>query len=110
MKLLCIVLNSTDKLEEVLEGLIEVGVSGGTVVDSVGMGHIIEDVPLFAGMRNVFRAARSRNNMIFSVISDAQVAETLDLMDKILDCSHEKGKGIAFTIPIDAAIGVRREA
>ena len=49
MKLLIIVLNSNDKLEEVLEGLIEVGVTGATVVDSVGMGHIIEDVPLFAG-------------------------------------------------------------
>jgi nitrogen regulatory protein PII len=109
MKLLCIVLNSTDKLEEVLEGLIEVGVTGGTVVDSVGMGHIIEDVPLFAGMRNVFRAARSRNNMVFSAISDAQAVEALAVMDKILDCSQGRGKGIAFTIPIDAAIGIRRE-
>ncbi len=109
MKLLCIVLNSTDKLEEVLEGLIEVGVTGGTLVDSVGMGHIIEDVPLFAGVRNVFRSARSRNNMIFSVITDAQAAETLEVMDKILECSHGKGKGIAFTIPVDAAIGMPRE-
>ncbi len=109
MKLLCIVLNSTDKLEEVLEGLIEVGVTGGTVVDSVGMGHIIEDVPLFAGMRNVFRAARSRNNMVFSVIPDGQAAEALAVLDKVLDCSQGRGKGIAFTVPIDAAIGVRRE-
>ena len=109
MRLLCIVLNSNDKLEEVLEGLIEVGVTGGTVVDSVGMGHIIEDVPLFAGMRNVFRAARSRNNMVFSVVSDAQAAEALAVMDKILECSLGKGKGIAFTIPIDAAIGIHRE-
>jgi nitrogen regulatory protein P-II 1 len=106
MKLLCIVLNSSDKLEEVLEGLIEVGVTGGTVVDSEGMGHIMEDVPLFAGMRNVFRAAKSRNNMIFSVVTDPQAAEALEVLDKILDCSHGKGKGIAFTLPIDAAIGV----
>ena len=50
MKLLLIVLNSAEKLEEVLEGLIETGVTGATVVDSVGMGHIMEDVPLFALM------------------------------------------------------------
>ena len=106
MKLLFIVLNSTDKLEEVLEGLIEVGVTGATVVDSVGMGRIIEDVPLFAGMRNIFRAAKPRNNMIFSVITDAQAAETMDVLEKILDCSNEKGRGIAFTLPIDASIGV----
>ena len=109
MKLLFIVLNSTEKLEEVLEGLIEVGVTGATVVDSVGMGHIIEDVPLFAGMRNVFRAAKPRNNMIFSVVTDTQAAETMQVMDKILDCAHSRGKGIAFTLPIDSAIGVCRD-
>jgi nitrogen regulatory protein P-II 1 len=108
MKLLCIVLNSSDKLEEVLEGLIEVGVTGGTVVDSVGMGHIIEDVPLFAGVRNVFRSAKSRNNMIFSLISDAQAVESLQVMEKILECAGGKGKGLAFTLPVDAAIGVGR--
>ena len=106
MKLLCIVLNSVDKLEEVLEGLIEVGVTGGTVVDSVGMGHIIEDVPLFAGVRNVFRSAKSHNNMIFSVISDSQAAESLQVLATILECAGGRPKGIAFTMPVDNAIGV----
>jgi nitrogen regulatory protein PII len=107
MKLLLIVLNSADSLEEVLEGLIEAGVPGATVVDSVGMGHILEDVPLFAGMRSIFRAAKPRNNMIFSVISDQQSAETMQILDTILECSRERGKGIAFTLPIDSAIGLR---
>jgi nitrogen regulatory protein PII len=109
MKLLFIVLNSTEKLEEVLEGLIEAGVTGATVVDSVGMGHIIEDVPLFAGMRNIFRAAKPRNNMIFSVVTDSQAADALQVLDTILDCAHSRGAGIAFTMPIDAAIGVGTE-
>ncbi len=108
MKLLLIVLNSAEKLEEVLEGLIETGVTGATVVDSVGMGHIMEDVPLFAGMRSLFRAARPRNNMIFSVVDDAQASEVMDVLSKILDCSGSRGSGIAFTLPIDAAIGVRK--
>jgi nitrogen regulatory protein P-II 1 len=109
MKLLFIVLNSTDQLEEVLEGLIEVGVTGATVVDSVGMGHIIEDVPLFAGMKDTFRSSKPHNKMIFSVIGDAQAAETLAMLDNILACSQDRHKGIAFTMPIDAAIGVRKE-
>ena len=81
--------------------------AGATVVDSVGMGHIMEDVPLFAGMRSLFRAARPRNNMIFSVINDSQAPEVMEVLDKILDCSHGKGQGIAVTLPIDSAIGVR---
>jgi nitrogen regulatory protein P-II 1 len=109
MKLLFVVLNSEDKMEEVLEGLIEVGVTGATVVDSVGMGHLIEGVPLFAGMRNVFRSAKPRNNLIFSVIGDTQADETMEMLAKILDCSYDKGCGMAFTVPIDAAIGVHKE-
>lgn len=108
MKLLLIVLNSAEKLEDVLEGLIETGVTGATVVDSVGMGAIIEEVPLFAGMRSVFRAARPHNNMIFSVIDDLQAPEVMELLSKILDCEGPRGAGIAFTLPIDAAIGVHR--
>jgi nitrogen regulatory protein PII len=107
MKLLFIVLNSGEKLEEVLEGLIETGVSGATVIDSVGMGHIIEDVPLFAGMRNLFRSARPQNNVIFSVLADSQTTEVMEVLSKILDCAQGRGNGIAFTLPIDTAIGVR---
>ncbi len=106
MKLLVIVLNATEMLEEVLEGLIETGISGATVVDSVGMGHIIEDVPLFAGMRNLFRSAKPRNNIVFSVVSDAQASEGMEVLEKILGCSHEKGKGIAFVLPIESVIGI----
>ncbi len=109
MKLLFIVLNSTDQLEEVLEGLVEVGVPGATVVDSVGMGHILEEVPLFAGMKDTFRSAKTHNKVIFAVIGDGQAAETLAMLENVLACSQEKHKGIAFTMPIDAAIGVRKD-
>ncbi len=106
MKLLVIVVNAPEMLEEVLEGLIESGVTGATVVDSVGMGHIIEEVPLFAGMRSLFSSARPRNNLVFSVIADRQARESLGVMEKILDCSHGRGKGIAFVMPIDSVIGM----
>ena len=109
MKLLFVVLNSSDKLEEVLEGLIEVGVTGATVVDSVGMGRIIEGVPLFAGMRNLFRSAKPHNNIIFSVIRSSQAAETMDVLNKILGCSTGRGAGIAFLLPIDSVIGVCKD-
>jgi len=106
MKLLVIVLNATEMLEDVLEGLIETGIGGATVVDSEGMGHIIEEVPLFAGMRSVFGSARPRNKIIFSAIADSQAREGMEVLEKILRCSQEKGKGIAFTVPIESVIGM----
>jgi hypothetical protein len=47
--------------------------------------------------------------MIFSVIDDTQAGETMQVLDTILGCSHGKSGGIAFTITIDAAIGVCKE-
>ena len=32
------------------------------------------------------------------------------VVDKILGCSHQEGKGIAFVLPIDAVIGVGKES
>ena len=84
--------------------------TGATVVDSVGMGHIMEDVPLFAGMRSMFRAAHARNNMIFSVVDDAQAAEVMDVMERSSTAPTGRGRGIAFTLPMDSAIGVRGTA
>jgi nitrogen regulatory protein P-II 1 len=107
MKLLVVVLNANDMLEEILEGLIETGVSGATVVDSVGMGSIIEDVPLFAGLRSIFRGARPRNNMLFSIIRDEQVEEVMDILGRIMGCSAgQRGKGLAIVLPVERFIGL----
>lgn len=107
MKLLFVVLNTPEKLEEVLEGLVEAGVTGATVMDSEGMGHILEDVPLFAGLRHLFRASKPRNKTIFSAIRDEQAAETMQILKKVLRCEEEPGKGVAFLLPVEGIIGMR---
>ena len=43
MKLLVLILNKVEKLEEVLEGYLEVGISGSTIIDSVGMWHVLSE-------------------------------------------------------------------
>jgi hypothetical protein len=45
--------------------------------------------------------------MIFSVVDDSLAPEVMHVLDTILDCAHGKGRGIAVTVPIDSAIGVR---
>jgi len=42
MKLLILILNRVEKIEKVLEGFLEIGISGATVVDNVGMGRRIQ--------------------------------------------------------------------
>lgn len=108
MKLLILVLNKVERLEEVLEGFLEVGISGATVLDSVGMGHIIsEEVPIFAGLRFMFAGAKPHNKTIISVIKDEKEEAALEVLRRILGDLNQTGTGIVFTIPVDRVEGLK---
>ncbi len=110
MKLLILILNQVEKLEEVLEGFLEIGVTGATLIDSVGMGHILsEEVPIFAGLRFMFAGAKPHNKTIISVIKDEKEAEAMHLLQNILGDINEPGTGIAFTLSLDRVEGLKPE-
>lgn len=108
MKLLVVILNRVEKLEEVLEAFVEVGISGATVIDSVGMGHILsEEVPIFLGLRFMFTGAKPHNKTIFSVINDEKEEPAINVLQKILGDLNQPGTGVAFTLPIGRAEGIK---
>jgi nitrogen regulatory protein PII len=111
MILLVFICNQPDKLEEVLEGFLEVGVTGATVIDTVGMGQILSsEVPIFAGFRSLFRGASTVNKTILSVIDDPdKVREALDIIDEIFGGLDQPGSGIVFTVPIENVRGLAPE-
>lgn len=110
MKLLVLILNKVEKLEEVLEGFLEEGVTGATIIDSVGMGHILsEEVPIFAGLRFMFAGAKPHNKMIFSVIEEEKVEPVIRLLKKILGNLDQPGTGIIFTLDLDRVEGLMPE-
>ena len=110
MKLLILILNKVEKLEEVLEGYLEIGITGATVIDSVGMGHILsEEVPIFAGLRFMFAGTKPHNKTIISAIKDENEKPAIDILKKILGDLNQPGTGIIFTIPIDAEEGLKPE-
>lgn len=110
MKLLILILNKVEKLEEVLEGFLEIGITGATVIDSVGMGHILsEEVPIFAGLRFMFAGTKPHNKTIFSAIKDEKEESAIRLLQKILGDLNQPGTGIVFTIPVERVEGLKPE-
>jgi nitrogen regulatory protein PII len=110
MKLLVLFLNKVEKMEEVLEGFVEAGVTGATVIDSVGMGHILsEEVPIFAGLRFMFAGAKPHNKTVFSVIKDDKEDEVIRLLNKILGDLNQPGTGLVFTFSLDRVEGLKPE-
>lgn len=110
MKLLVLILNKVEKLEEVLEGYLEVGISGSTIIDSVGMGHVLsEEVPIFAGLRFMFAGAKPHNKIILSVIQDDKEDEAVSILGNILGDLSKPGTGIVFSLPVDRVEGLKPE-
>lgn len=97
-------------METILEGYIEIGISGSTIIDSIGMGHVLAaDVPIFAGLRFMFTGSRPYNKTILSVIKDEKKAPLKELVEKILGPLDQSGNGILFFLDIDEAIGLKPE-
>ena len=111
MHLLIAVVNQEEKLEEVLSGFLEIGITGATVVNSEGMGRLLSsEVPIFAGLEAFAHRTRPRNQMLFSVIAeDEKVDRALRLLQEVCGSFDEPARGIAFTVPVTRVIGLKPE-
>jgi nitrogen regulatory protein P-II 1 len=111
MILLVFICNQPENLDEVLEGFLEIGITGATIVDSVGMGQILSsEVPIFAGFRSLFRGASTVNKTVLSVIDEqSKVEEAFEIIEEAVGDLSDPGNGIAFSIPIQNARGLKPE-
>ncbi|HLM66900.1 MAG TPA: P-II family nitrogen regulator [Longimicrobium sp.] len=111
MHLLIAVINQEEKLEDVLAGFLEIGITGATVLNSEGMGRLLaNEVPIFAGLAALQRRTRPRNQTLFAVIADdAKVDGALALLQDVCGSLDEPGTGIAFTVPVTRVVGLKPE-
>ncbi len=87
MKLAIVFLNKIEFLDDILAAFLEIGVRGATVIDSVGMGHIIsQHIPIFAGLRDAFAGSSPNNKIILAVVEERMVKKIsgIDLPEKSL--------------------------
>lgn len=108
MKLVFIVLNRTELLEEVIEYMVEAEVMGGTVIDSVGMGRILAfDIPIFAGFRDLMVGAKATNKTIMTTVAKDKLESFMKGLDRIMKFD-EPGTGVAFTIEMAETYGIKK--
>lgn len=108
MKLVVFVLNKEELLERVLEAYAEIGIAGGTILDSEGMGRFLTyEVPLFAGFKEFMKGNKPYNKTIFSVVRDESLIPGLHrLLNEVCGNLENPGTGILFTLPVDWAAGL----
>jgi len=107
MKLLVIVLNDREKLDQVLSALLELDITGATIIDTEGMAQVLAaEVPIFAGLRQLLTEARASSKTIFALSSDDDIVSRMQEMLKAggIDFS-EPGTGVMFSVTVDEVIG-----
>lgn len=111
MELLVCVINQEEKLEEILSGFLDLGVTGATVIKSEGMGRVLANgVPVIAGLQTLMSRSRPQNVTIFSVIKSKQTLEAaVDMVQSICGDFGEPSTGIVFTVPVERVIGLAPE-
>ena len=111
MELLMAVINQEEKLDEILSGFLELGITGATVVHSEGMGRVLShDIPIFAGLQTLLSRSRPQNVTIFSVIREQEkVDAAMRLLQEICGNLDDPATGIAFTLPLSRVVGLAPE-
>ncbi|QXM06412.1 P-II family nitrogen regulator [Crassaminicella indica] len=104
MYALFLILNETEKLDQIHNIFYEVGV-GATTIDSVGMGKVLLehhiDVPIFSSIRKLVEGNKPYNKTIISVIREEdKLRKTIDLINEELNHINKPGVGFMFVLPV----------
>ena len=110
MQLLVAVINHEERVDDILAGFVELGITGATVLESRGMGRVLtREVPIFAGLRGLDARARPSNRTIFCVADDAKVDAAIAMVQEVCGSLDAPGAGIVFTVPVGRVVGLSPE-
>ncbi|MCI6272507.1 MAG: hypothetical protein MR601_06115 [Erysipelotrichaceae bacterium] len=106
MKCMFIILNNTEKLDDLLKALGDNGINGATIFESTGMAHKLlnndDNYLRFIGsLKAILNPDRENNVTICIVLTDEQVLLARAAVHHILGDLSKPDTGILFTMPID---------
>ncbi|MEJ2207008.1 MAG: hypothetical protein P8170_23230 [Gemmatimonadota bacterium] len=109
-RLLIAVVNDPEKIDEILSGFLEMGVTGATVIGSEGMGRLLShDIPIFAGLQTLIAGSRPQNRTIFSVVPQDRLDDALAVLQEVCGNLASPATGIAVVVPVDRVVGLAPE-
>ena len=101
------ILNKPELLDDVITLFVELGVRGATVLESTGMAKYLSDeIPIFAGFREILQGARPNNRTIFTVLSADLVPQLIKGLEEVVGSLDDPGTGVAFTLPVSETWGI----
>ncbi len=109
MKLLVLVLNKTECLEEILEQMGEQNLRGATILESKGMAHSLSEfseLKFMASLRMILDPDHQESKTIFMVLDDDEVKTVSEIVNGVTGGLGNPDTGIIFTLPVDYTEGI----
>ena len=100
------VVNKEEYFEKILSILVELEITGATILDSEGLGHFLAyEVPIFAGLQQWVGGEKSPSRTILAVLENKDFFPKLKnlLAEEQIDFTQPK-TGILITVPVNEAI------
>lgn len=112
-KLIALVINDPDRLEDVIYDWVEAGVHGLTILDSTGWTQRVggrsprRDRTLFDALQDVILGRERNNRLLFSIVEEGfDVDELIARTETQLGPLDASGIGILFVIPVEQVVGL----
>ena len=113
MYLLVIILDKASNLEQIIGKWHEIGVTGATIFDSVGVGRTTlygTSAPVIASLRRIFDPDKSTyNHTLMSIIrTEETLQKAIQAAQEVCGDFQAPDTGILFTIKLERVIGFYR--
>ena len=109
MKLVVIVLNKTECLEDLLKEFADRSLPGATILHSHGMMQelgVDSQIQFMLSLRNILNPDHRENRTIFMAAPGSRVPDIVDAVNKVTGGLDRSDTGILFTVPIDYMTGI----
>jgi hypothetical protein len=112
MQMLLIVLNRVEKLNPLLDALMERGIGGATILKSDGMIKVlaknIENYPILGSLRHIIQndEERKSSRTIFMVLPEDRIEGAKETVRTVVGDLSEPDSAIMLTLPILSVEGV----
>lgn len=103
MIMVCIILNEEEHVDDLLAVMMELEITGATILDGVGMERMLaNDVPIFAGLIQSLAGSRPYNKNIIALVKNREtLMKLIGVLKEIGIDFQEPGAGAIFAMPVN---------
>jgi len=107
MKLLILIVEDADRVEDCLSAVVELDVAGVQVVDSSAVINVLaREAPIFAGLRELITRPKADSKLILGITKKEILPELHRLLKRVGIDLDSPGVGYAFLLPIEGLVGL----